>query len=130
MYIVTEEDGPLTVCAIALGSAEIYPTVNIDLGKNNERCWTAKIESLILTANSNEDFVLLSSDIAFTAGLAPQCVTITIIDDQVPEPVETFQLQLTSSSIPRALITQPDTTITIIDSDRKLINCTGYTMFE
>ena len=75
----------------------------------------------MLTAISNVDFVPMSSAFMFSAGLAPECVVIMIIDDLTPEPEEMFQLQLTSSSIPRAVITDPDTIITIADSDRKFI---------
>ena len=63
------------------------------------------------------DFISVSSDLVFGADLRPQCVTVTIVDDQIPEPEETFTLQLTSSSLLRAVIVQPITIITITDAD-------------
>ena len=73
----------------------------------------------MLTAISNVDFVPMSSAFTFSVGLASECVVIMIIDDLTPEPEEMFQLRLTSSSIQRAVITDPDIIITITDSDRK-----------
>ena len=64
--------------------------------------------------------MLLSSEFIFTADLEPQCVTVMVLDDEIPEREEMFQLQLTSSNIQRAVIVQPITTITITDSDRML----------
>ena len=62
----------------------------------------------------------LSGDLTFSAGLEPPCVTVMVIDDLIPELDETFLLRLTSSSILRAVIVEPITTITIRDSDRML----------
>ena len=66
------------------------------------------------------DFMSLSGDLTFSAGLEPPCVTVMVIDDLIPELDETFLLRLTSSSILRAVIVEPIATITITDSDRML----------
>ena len=81
----------------------------------------------MLTAISNVDFVPMSSAFTFSAGLAPECVAIMIIDDLTAESEEMFQLRLISSSIPRAVITDPDTSITITDSDRKFYKINQHT---
>ena len=124
------EDGAqgVTVCAVAVGSAEIYPEVafiTTTLGNDSGEITMMKasvglytrVSSFPLTATRDMDFSSVSNDFTFAAGLVPECVNITIIDDQIPEPEETFTVQLTSSNIPRAVILQPETTVTITDAD-------------
>ena len=75
---------------------------------------------MVYAAMQDVDFMSLSGDLTFSAGLEPPCVTVMILDDFIPELAETFRLRLTSSSIPRAVIVEPIATITITDSDRTL----------
>ena len=75
---------------------------------------------MVHAAMQDVDFMSLSGDLTFSAGLEPPCVTVMILDDVIPELDETFRLRLTYSSILRAGIVEPIATITITDSDRML----------
>ena len=63
------------------------------------------------------DFTSTSQDLVFSANLVTVCATIPIVDDQIPEPVETFQVQLISTSLSRALLGQSLATVIITDID-------------
>ena len=78
---------------------------------------------MLLAANRDMDFVSVSSDLTFTAGLAPQCTAIMTLDDHIPEHEETFTVQLTSTNISLAVIAQSEATVTITDTDR--MSCTS-----
>ena len=70
-------------------------------------------------ATTDVDFDSVSDEFIFTATLTTVCEIISIINDPIPEPQETFQVQLTSTTITRAVIGQAaSTTITITDTDR------------
>lgn len=42
----------------------------------------------------NVDFILNSNEVSFTTDLLTSCIHITIIDDQIIEPFESFSLRL------------------------------------
>lgn len=63
------------------------------------------------------DFVSTSQELIFSADIRTVCTTISIVNDQTPELNETFQVQLTSTNISRAVLGQSSTTITITDTD-------------
>ena len=54
----------------------------------------------------------------FAPGQTEACSSIEIVDDDIPEPEETFLVRLISTSNPRAVVGEPDTIITITDTDR------------
>ena len=72
---------------------------------------------IIITATTDVDFTSTSQDLVFSANLVTVCATIPIVDDQIPEPVETFQVQLISTSLSRALLGQSLATVIITDND-------------
>ena len=61
--------------------------------------------------------------VTFTApSTAPQCITITLLDDDIYEGDETFTATISSVSPGGTIGTQDTTTITIVDNDSKF-NC-------
>lgn len=80
------------------------------------------------TARGMLDYVPVSGVVAFNEGEMQKTVEIVIINDDIREPAETFQLQLFNSSAApdvinfRRQIRTIATIITITDDDSKLIN--------
>ena len=62
------------------------------------------------------DFRLLATELTFSASVNLSCANITILDNEILENNETFTVQL-SSNDPNALVTLPQSTVTIIDDD-------------
>ena len=74
-------------------------------------------------ATTDVDFDSVSDEFIFTANLMTVCEIITIINDPIPELQETFQVQLISTTITRAVIGEPaSTTIIITDTDRMFLS--------
>ena len=71
------------------------------------------------TATPGEDYQnVFPITVTFADGDAtPQVVTIPIIDDDIPEPTETINLQLANPTGPAVVGTQGTTTVEIIDND-------------
>ena len=72
----------------------------------------------LFIAMIGSDFISTSGELTFSSDQMEVCCNIEIVNDEIPEPEETFQVRLTSSSILRAVIEDSDTTITITDTDR------------
>lgn len=60
----------------------------------------------------------MTVDLLFEAGVQRSCFDIFTISDSIPEEVETFRVNIISSSDTRVVITAPETVlIEIIDED-------------
>ena len=84
---------------------------------------TNALSCVTFAATTDVDFNSVSDELIFSATLTTVCEIISIINDQIPEPQETFQVQLTSTTITRAVIGEvASTTITITDTDRTFVH--------
>ena len=139
MYTVAEEDLEQLVCATIIGETEIFPRVSFmtttsgsDTGQCTTYCKWLHVCIVTVTntppfvtfaATTDVDFTSVSDEFVFTANLMTVCEIITIINDPIPEPQETFQVQLISTTITRAVIGgAASTTITITDTDRMFLS--------
>ena len=80
-YVVSEDGGSVSVCVVASHPFLIATDVGISLSSTN--------------ANNGSDFVFyVPTVVEFSAGDVESCVNIVIIDDDVPELSESFNLRI------------------------------------
>ena len=80
-YVVSEDGGSVSVCVVASHPFPIATDVGISLSSTN--------------ANNGSDFVFyVPTVVEFSAGDVESCVNIVIIDDDVPELSESFNLRI------------------------------------
>ena len=73
------------------------------------------------TASPGQDFVANSGTLTFSPGSLSQTITLTLLPDALPEPDETFRLQL--SNVENGVLGVDTAVFTIQDDD------VGYTLF-
>ena len=80
-YVVSEDGGSVSVCVVASHPFPLATDVGISLSSTN--------------ANNGSDFVFyVPTVVEFSAGDVESCVNIVIIDDDVPELSESFNLRI------------------------------------
>ena len=121
---VAEDEGTVQVCATLITSfvTEFDITVTLATSNGTGMC----VQQLALPCVNNcvsatncSDYLGVSMDLVFTAGTSNgtmQCINVTIIDDSLVEPNETFAVTLTTSNSDMEL-GENLTTITITDTD-------------
>ena len=104
----SESDGTANVCAVL--SPVSSSTVTVDIASTNG------------TATAGADYTAIPTNtaLAFTAGSTEQCLDVTIVDDEIDENDETFDVTLLNVTGGSASLgTQTATTITIRDDDTR-----------
>ena len=128
---VGESDGSVSVCTILSGQIETdvlvtYVTLNGSAGGwliyivcSWLMAYCTQTQCTFLTAGS--DYFTVNGQLVFRPEMAnqPQCVDLSIISDETLEVNEFFSVMLVNGSV-RVDLSQPVTTITILDNDSKL----------
>ena len=72
---------------------------------------------------AGSDYFTMNGQLIFQPEMAnqPQCVDVSIISDEILEVNEFFSVMLVNGSV-RVDLSQPMTTVTILDNDSKLMN--------
>ena len=71
----------------------------------------------------DDDYISGPYNVTFPAGMTEVSLNVTVMDDNVLESNERFQLSINSSSLPnRVSVDNPSVVdVTIVDNDRKLL---------
>ena len=79
------------------------------------------IITVITTLSLGVDYVSGPYTVKFSAGMTEVLFNVTIMDDNILESNETFQLSITSSSLPNRVTVNnlSVVNVTIVDNDRK-----------
>lgn len=125
----------VTLILFREGGTDLPTAVNIttvdgtaSTGKHNcyiqmKKRWKLSVPdlNLFLFARLGEDYVGVNTEVVFVAGATETLFNISILDNNVRESIETFNVILTSSA-PNTIISDETriSTVTITDTDRKL----------
>jgi beta-glucosidase len=102
-YSLPEKDGQITV------------PVRLNRASGTEV--TVKYATADVTAESGKDYEAASGTLTFPPGTTEQTVTLKSIDDQVDEPTETFDLNLSDATAGVGIAPRAKATVSIADDD-------------
>ena len=130
-YTVSEENGEVRACAILNGTIE--KTVQVFFTTSISGQASGKKKTLVLVIEcvylklfhffaANMDFIELAQDLIFSIDTTTLCVNISIVDDQILESEESFELKLDAAETSRVLLNSATVTITDTDSQSLISN--------
>ena len=117
--IVTKNDDPVyfaqpTLVQVREGH---YANLTIRRGGDGASSINVSYQTLDGTAAAGGDFLAITRQVTFNVGEFEKEISIWIIDDSVPEGVETFMVNLTSSSGDTVLHGNTSATVRILAND-------------
>ncbi len=113
-----ENPPSLAITSISVGEGKSAATpvfFDVSLSVPSGRTTTVEFATTDLTAIAGEDYVATNGTLVFAPGETLKYITVQIIGDTVPEPDETFQVNLSNAT--NAMIAVSAGTCTIIGND-------------
>jgi hypothetical protein len=120
VYEVIENEGAVEVCAEVLSPSGACPIAS---------SFGVVLITSPGSATINRDYFHVSTILEFPACASRQCLNITIIDDAIPEPVESFSVILEESPTYLVYLPSSGSTVVILDDDESL-SCTATGLSE
>ena len=106
----------LTIDDVVVDESSARADFVLSLSEAASRVATVDIQTEDGTAVSPHDFVsVLPATVRFEPGETAQTISVSIVDDQISEPAESFTLQLSSAS--GLSLLDPEAVATIVDDD-------------
>jgi len=120
---LTPGGGSIGFASVASTLSEGQGSASIVVRRSGNTHGTVAVDYYVSggTALNNSDFVLRAGTLKFSPGVSQQSISMTLIDDQLVEGVETILLSLSNVEGGASLNTTRTQLVTIVDNDKLMV---------